>query len=198
MDLKAIACGDDGQSQKCRLKPLFSLNKAAMLPPAIFDFRRTHFFLYFKPKKTSLFTKDCRLIFSLINTNIKGSVIGLFKQRKSNMTTSSQAFKPQEFEKRIIDKAQADATYKQRLLSTPKAVFEEELGQKLPADLEVETLQQSKKKLYLLLPAQLDEVARSQVLSEEELEAVAGGGALGAFLKTTLVVGLGISGTSTY
>ncbi|MHC5732085.1 MAG: NHLP leader peptide family RiPP precursor, partial [Nostoc sp.] len=80
------------------------------------------------------------------------------------MTTNSQAFKPQEFQKRIIDKAQADATYKQRLLSNAKAVFEEELGQKLPSDLEVQALQQSMKKLYLLLPIELDELARSQVL----------------------------------
>ncbi|MHC5728584.1 MAG: NHLP leader peptide family RiPP precursor [Nostoc sp.] len=90
------------------------------------------------------------------------------------MTTNS--FNAQEFENRIIDKAQADATYKQRLLSNPRAVFEEEIGQKLPADVEIQVLQQSIKKLYLLLPLQLDELARSQALSEEQLEAVAGGG----------------------
>ncbi|MHC5828431.1 MAG: NHLP leader peptide family RiPP precursor, partial [Nostoc sp.] len=84
-----------------------------------------------------------------------------------------------------------------RLLSNAKAVFEEELGQKLPSDLEVQALQQSMKKLYLLLPIELDELARSQVLSEEELEAVAGGGAIGTFLKAALVIGFGISGTST-
>ena len=94
------------------------------------------------------------------------------------MTTNSQSFNPQEIEKRIIDKAQADATYRQRLLSNAKAVFEEELGQKLPGDLEIHALQQSMKKLYLLLPVQLDELARTQNLSEQQLEAVAGGGAL--------------------
>ncbi|MEH1875140.1 NHLP leader peptide family RiPP precursor [Nostoc sp.] len=113
------------------------------------------------------------------------------------MTKNSQAFNPQEFEKRIIDKAQTDATYKQRLLSNAKAVFEEELGQKLPADLEVQALQQSMKKLYLLLPMQVDELARNQVLSEEELEAVAGGGALGTLLRLGALVGFGITGVST-
>ncbi|MEH2323613.1 MAG: NHLP leader peptide family RiPP precursor [Nostoc sp.] len=98
------------------------------------------------------------------------------------MTTNSQASKPEDFQKRIIDKAQADATYKQRLLSNPKAVFEEELGQKLPADLEIQVLQQGMKKLYLLLPIELDELASSQVLSEEQLEAVAGGGIISTIL----------------
>ncbi len=101
------------------------------------------------------------------------------------MTTNS--FNAQEFEKRIIEKAQADATYKQRLLSNAKAVFEEELGQKLPADLEIQVLQQSMKKLYLLLPIELDELARSQALSEEQLEAVAGGG-------VSKAVSLGVAG----
>ena len=92
------------------------------------------------------------------------------------MTTNSQSFNPEELKKRIIDKAQADANYKQRLLSNAKAVFEEEIGEKLPADLEIQALQQSMKKIYLVLPLELDELVRSQLLSEEQLEAVAGGG----------------------
>ncbi|MEH1875143.1 NHLP leader peptide family RiPP precursor [Nostoc sp.] len=91
------------------------------------------------------------------------------------MTTNSQSFNPEELKKQIIDKAQADATYKQRLLSNAKAVFEEKIGEKLAADLEIQALQQSMKKIYLLLPIELDELVRSQVLSEEQLEAVAGG-----------------------
>lgn len=97
------------------------------------------------------------------------------------MTTNSQSSSPEELKNRIITKAQADATYKQRLLSNAKAVFEEEIGEKLPADLEIQVLQQSMKKIYLMLPVELDELVRSQILSEEQLEAVAGGG-LGTLL----------------
>ncbi|MEH1875141.1 NHLP leader peptide family RiPP precursor [Nostoc sp.] len=99
------------------------------------------------------------------------------------MTTNSQSFNPEDLKKRIIDKAQADPSYKQRLLSNAKAVFEEELGQKLPADLEIQALQQSMKKIYLLLPIELDELVRSQVLSEEQLEAIAGGGTISTLLR---------------
>ncbi len=81
---------------------------------------------------------------------------------------------PQEsIEVRILDRAKEDPEFKQRLLTNAKDVFEQELGQKLPESLEIEALQQSPQKLYVLLPMNRDEVAPE--LSEEELEAVSGG-----------------------
>jgi len=91
------------------------------------------------------------------------------------MTNNSEALNPQQFQDRVIAKAMEDPAYKQRLLSNPKAVLEEELGEKLPADLTVQVLQQSPKQLYLLLPIDIDELVRDGVISESELEAVAGG-----------------------
>jgi hypothetical protein len=91
------------------------------------------------------------------------------------MSTSSEALNPQQIQERIIAKAIEDSTYKQRLLNDPKAVLEEELGEKLPADLKIQVLQQSPKNLYLLLPIDIDELVRDGMLSESELESVAGG-----------------------
>ncbi|UKO95909.1 NHLP leader peptide family RiPP precursor [Nostoc sp. UHCC 0870] len=91
------------------------------------------------------------------------------------MSTNSEALNPQQVQERIIAKAMEDSIYKQRLLNDPKAVLEEELGEKLPADLTIQVLQQSSKNLYLLLPIDIDELVRDGMLSESELEAVAGG-----------------------
>jgi hypothetical protein len=91
------------------------------------------------------------------------------------MSTNSEALNPQQIQERIIAKAMEDSIYKQRLLNDPKAVLEEELGEKLPADLKIQVLQQSPKNLYLLLPIDIDELVRDGMLSESELEAVAGG-----------------------
>ncbi|MCF4965708.1 NHLP leader peptide family RiPP precursor [Nostoc sp. CMAA1605] len=91
------------------------------------------------------------------------------------MSTNSEALNPQQIQERVIAKAMEDSIYKQRLLNDPKAVLEEELGEKLPADLTIQVLQQSPKNLYLLLPIDIDELVRDGMLSESELEAVAGG-----------------------
>jgi hypothetical protein len=77
-------------------------------------------------------------------------------------------------ENKIITKARENPQFKQQLLTNPKQVFEQELGQQLPNDIEVEVLQQTPHKLYIVLPMSIDELAQAY-LSEEELEAVSGG-----------------------
>lgn len=91
------------------------------------------------------------------------------------MTTNFEEFNVEEFKNSLIAKAIEDPTYKQRLLSDAKAVVEEELGTSLPGNLTIQAVQQSPKKLYLLLPIEIDDEVRDGVLSDEELEAVAGG-----------------------
>jgi len=100
------------------------------------------------------------------------------------MATNSEALNPEYFQERIIAKAIEDPAYKQRLLNDAKAVLEEELGAELPEDLSVQVLQQSPKQLYLLLPFDIDELVRDGIISELELEAVAGGSIFSLIAKT--------------
>ncbi|KYC43075.1 hypothetical protein WA1_13315 [Scytonema hofmannii PCC 7110] len=93
------------------------------------------------------------------------------------MTTNFEEFNSQTLEERIIVKAIEDPNYKQRLLSDAKAVVEEELGDKLGEDVTIQVLQQSAKHLYLLLPVDIDDMIREGLITQEELEAVAGGSA---------------------
>lgn len=81
-----------------------------------------------------------------------------------------------EFEHKLIGRAWEDEAFKQELLSNPKAVFEKESGQKLPKEVEIEVLQETPNKVYLVFPNNpVSDVAAEEELSEEALEAVAGG-----------------------
>ena len=78
------------------------------------------------------------------------------------------------FETKIITKAWQDENFKQELIRNPKEVFERESGTKAPEGLQVTILEETPSHYYMVLPVKpnLDE---SEELSEEALEAVAGG-----------------------
>ncbi|MFB2982835.1 NHLP leader peptide family RiPP precursor [Microseira sp. BLCC-F43] len=80
-----------------------------------------------------------------------------------------------EFERQLIERALEDENFKQELLSNPKAVYAKESGEKLPTDLEIEVIQETPNKVYLVLPNNPASTATEGELSEEALEAVAGG-----------------------
>jgi hypothetical protein len=96
------------------------------------------------------------------------------------MTTNSQALNPESLQDHIIAKAIEDPAYKQRLLSNTRAVLAEELGTELPEDVSVQVLQQSSKHLYLVLPIDIDELVRDGIISQSELESVAGASLISA------------------
>jgi hypothetical protein len=77
------------------------------------------------------------------------------------------------FESSLIAKAWKDEAFKQELIRNPKTVIERELGKKLPESLHIKVLEEDVNTVYLVLPAAMQV---TEQLSEEALEAFAGGG----------------------
>ncbi len=86
-----------------------------------------------------------------------------------------------DFEARLIAKAWKSPVFRRRLLEEPKRVFEEQLGVKLPADLEIKTFEETSEQLYLVLPPNPDQGPELE-LPDEQLEMVTGGNAMPVFL----------------
>ncbi len=80
----------------------------------------------------------------------------------------------QDLEALLVAKAWNDEAFKEKLLKNPKAVIEEELGSPLPETINVRILEETEDTIYISLPKKPEE-SSSEELSEEELEAVAGG-----------------------
>jgi hypothetical protein len=80
-----------------------------------------------------------------------------------------------EVERRIIEKSLADQDFRRRLLDEPKGTIEQELGSRLPEGVEVRAVEESADTIYLVLPS-ASPVGEGGELSDQELEAVAGGG----------------------
>jgi hypothetical protein len=76
-----------------------------------------------------------------------------------------------EIEKQIAIKALENSEFRQQLITNPKAILSQELGKQLPDDITVEVVEETNKKIYLVIPSEVV----SEELSEEQLEAVAGG-----------------------
>ncbi|NEQ20151.1 MAG: NHLP leader peptide family natural product precursor [Microcoleus sp. SIO2G3] len=80
-----------------------------------------------------------------------------------------------EFESELIARAWKDEAFKQELVSNPKAVFARELQQEMPEGLEIRVLEETPNTLYLVIPRNPLDTQVTEDLSEEALEAVAGG-----------------------
>jgi hypothetical protein len=80
-----------------------------------------------------------------------------------------------EFDRRLIQRSMEDEDLRQKLLDDPKGILEQELGRRLPEGLEVRVVEESADTIYLVLPGASVAGEGGGELSDEELEAVAGG-----------------------
>jgi len=83
-----------------------------------------------------------------------------------------------EMERRLIERALEDETFRQRLLDDPKGAVEQELGSALPEGVEVRVVEESSDTIYLVLPS-ASVGGQGGELSDQDLEAVAGAGETG-------------------
>ena len=90
------------------------------------------------------------------------------------MTEASGGGSRAEMERRLIDRSLEDQAFRQRLLADPRAVIEHELGSRLPESVEVRVVEESAETIYLVLPS-ASPLGHGVELSDQELEAVAGG-----------------------
>jgi Nitrile hydratase, alpha chain len=82
-------------------------------------------------------------------------------------------------ERRLIERSLQDDAFRQRLLEDPRATMEQELGAKLPADVQITAVEESADTIYLVLPATPMAGREGVELSDRDLESVAGAGTWG-------------------
>jgi hypothetical protein len=79
-----------------------------------------------------------------------------------------------EMERTLVQRSMEDEDFRRRLLEDPKATVEQELGTQLPEGVQVRVVEESADTIYLVLPF-TPAVGEGEGLSDQELEAVAGG-----------------------
>ncbi|MGF1470892.1 MAG: NHLP leader peptide family RiPP precursor [Rubrobacteraceae bacterium] len=94
--------------------------------------------------------------------------------------TEASGGSPEEIRQRLIQRSTEDEELRQRLLEDPKAAIEQEVGARLPEELEIRVVEETPDIVYLVLPPKLEGAIEAGELSGEELESVAGGAWTGA------------------
>ncbi len=83
---------------------------------------------------------------------------------------------PEEVRRRLIQRSMEDEDLRQRLLADPKGTIEQELGARLPEEIQILAVEETPETIYLVLPPKaLADTQSGGELSDRELEAVAGG-----------------------
>jgi hypothetical protein len=80
-----------------------------------------------------------------------------------------------EMERELVERSLADDAFRQHLLADPKAAVEQELGTRLPEDVRVVAVEETADTIYLVLPFVSPDDQEAGELSDQDLEAVAGG-----------------------
>ena len=81
----------------------------------------------------------------------------------------------EQMERRLVQRSLQDGDFRQRLLENPKAAVEDELGTQLPEDVRVVAVEETADTVYLVLPFVSTQAQEAGELSDQDLEAVAGG-----------------------
>ena len=77
-------------------------------------------------------------------------------------------------ERRVIERSLADDAFRRRLLEDPRATMEQELGVRLPADVQVRAVEETADTVYLVLPS-ASPAGEGGEISDRDLDRVAGG-----------------------
>ena len=80
-----------------------------------------------------------------------------------------------EIERRLVERSLEDESLRQRLLANPKGALEEELGIRLPDNIEIRAVEETADTIYLVLPLRSTDAQEASELSDLELGTVAGG-----------------------
>lgn len=84
----------------------------------------------------------------------------------------SQGINRTELEEIIVKQATSNPKYRELLLQNPRELVERQIGESLPANVQVKVIQESANEVYIRLPYN---VAEGAELADEDLEQVAGG-----------------------
>ena len=90
------------------------------------------------------------------------------------MTEAAGGSSRAELERKLIQRSLQDEGFRRRLLADPHAALEEELGARLPQEVEVRAVEETQDTIYLVLPS-ASVVGEGGELSDRELETLAGG-----------------------
>jgi hypothetical protein len=78
-------------------------------------------------------------------------------------------------ERRLIERSLQDDDFRERLLEDPEATIERELGFRVPEEVRVVAVEETRDTIYLVLPSSVSPLGQGEELSDRQLEEVAGG-----------------------
>src|SRR4051794_34027763 len=97
------------------------------------------------------------------------------RERERGTERMSEASGRAQMERMLVQRSIEDEDFRRRLLEEPKAAVEEELGARLPKEVQVQAVEETADTIYLVLPSASPLGGGGGELSDQQLEAVAGG-----------------------